>query len=151
MSDIKICIDCKERPVHIYKRSLCQRCYQKLRHKQGPFIKSDHKYCERLRESKENSREIMFIQNYFTHSDWIYQPALFRMNGISYSPDFYDCQKNVWIEVAGSRQAYHQNKLKYNKFVKCFPKLNFEVRTPDGKLLNDKTHGEMWSFQKQAS
>lgn len=57
-----------------------------------------------------------------------------------YSPDFYDGNRNVFIEVIGSRQAYDQNKEKYDLMKKIFPKIKFEIRTPDGALLEIGTN-----------
>ncbi|MCJ7482641.1 MAG: hypothetical protein MUO31_06720 [Thermodesulfovibrionales bacterium] len=79
--------------------------------------------------------EIEFIRSYFTHSNWIYHPANFKVNGSKYMPDFYDGERNVFIEVAGTRQAYYNNRAKYITFAATFPKLQFEIRYPDGVLL----------------
>ena len=89
-------------------------------------------------------REVEFIKNFFSHSDWIHQPAQFRFDGTSYQPDFYDGYRNVFIEVAGTRQAYQQGKEKYDKFRKHYPKIKFEIRLPDGSLLNEESRNKGW-------
>ena len=70
------------------------------------------------------------------HQNWIAQPAQFSLNGLRYTPDFYDGERNVFIEVSNTRQAYSANKHKYELLRKLFPKLGFEVRKPSGELLN---------------
>ena len=59
------------------------------------------------------------------------------MDGEKYSPDFYDGEMNVFIEVVGTRQAYSENKDKYNLLRKYYPKINFEIRLSDGSLLDE--------------
>ena len=130
MSDL--CIKCDERPVFIKKRQLCSRCYQRA---YLGLIKKEKTWEPVSRVGKADRRirrEMEFVKNYFIHKNWIHQPGLFRLNGENYSPDFYDGERNVFIEVIGSRQAFHQNKEKYEKMRIFFPKINFEVRTPDG-------------------
>jgi len=130
-----LCIECQDKPIFVKKRGLCSSCYQRFR-------LDEIKGGNRLRNViiPEESREIIFIKNFFTHKNWIHHPAVFRLNGgeEKYYPDFYDIERDVWIEVAGSRQAYHQNKEKYEIFKKTFPTLKFEVRIPTGELLDDK-------------
>jgi len=66
---------------------------------------------------------------------WIYQPALFRLNGYRYTPDFYDGEREVFIEVSGTRQAFYNNREKYRLFIKTFPGIKFEIRRPNGDLI----------------
>ncbi len=127
LPDKGICIRCEIRPVEHLKRQLCASCYRYLRRNNelgGPL-------------DPIVGRELEFADNYFTHSDWLYQPATFKFSGVYYTPDFYDSMRNVFIEVAGSRQAYHANKHKYSLFRKSFPKLLFEIRKPSGTLIDD--------------
>lgn len=134
----KLCRKCHERPIHIKKRKLCNRCYQRDRNEEGPFIdKESQKFCERVMRKHQLSREIEFIKNFFTHTDYIHYPATFRLNGANYSPDFYDGHRNIWIEVSGTRQAYSANREKYKLFRQLFPDLKFEIRKPIGELLNE--------------
>ena len=91
-------------------------------------------------------REVEFIKNFFDHDDFIHQPCHFRLNNIGYSPDFYDGKRNIFIEVAGTRQAYHINKEKYELFKQIFPKLQFEIRKTDGSLLDINNPG--WSREE---
>jgi len=146
MSEENLCVKCEKRPVLVKKRNLCRLCYQRERKKNGPFINpTSHNYAHpQYRENQKISREMAFVKNFFNHSDWIYSPATFKFNGLKYTPDFYDSHRNTFIEVAGSRQAYHQNKNKYASFRKYFPKLNFEIRQPDGSLLNESNDNKLW-------
>ena len=68
---------------------------------------------------------------------------MFRLSNCKYDPDFYDGERNVFIEVAGTGQAYYANLKKYLEFVKIFPKINFEVRKPTGELI-DITQKVSW-------
>jgi len=140
-----LCIECNEKPIAIKKSSLCINCYQRKRlHSLSPKIKTQE-FSTKL--SNAHKREVEFIKNYFTHTDWAYEPALFYLNGYRYTPDFYDRKENSFIEVCGSRQAYHANKDKYELFYKYFPALKLEIRTEDGGLLIEKKHGEKWKDQ----
>ena len=135
----KICIECKDQPVYIKKRQLCSRCYQRKRKEENGFSPGfDGIKCNRTKEKVIHKKELEFVRNYFSHQEWLYQPALFRLESGAYSPDFYDQRENVFIEVAGSRQAYHINKQKYNEFSKTFPEIILEIRTSNGELLNTK-------------
>ena len=131
---MELCINCKERPVYIRKSGLCKKCY-------------NHRYRNSGIKGKNNvqfNSEISFIRNYFNHNEWLYQPATFNMNGISYRPDFYDRKRNVFIEVAGTRQAYHANEHKYQLFNDLFPNIILEIRTVDGELLDLEQWGQVW-------
>ena len=141
----KLCKKCHERPIYNKKRKLCNRCYQRVRVKGGPFInKEDHEFCEVTDRKYRAEREVEFIKNFFTHINYEHHPASFRLDGTTYSPDFYDGERNVWIEVSGTRQAYHNNKEKYKLFRESFPNLNFEIRKPSGELLNEDIHYKNW-------
>ena len=124
------CISCHERPIEIAKWRRCLRCYQSYRKKKG--MKGRDNTKER---TVAYPSEIDFIKSYFTHNNWQYHPAFFRLNGGSYEPDFYDGERNVFIEVAGTRQAFHQNLEKYREFLNTFPMLKFEVRNAKGGLI----------------
>ena len=139
---MELCIECKERPIVNKKRQLCRRCYHKLRNEVGPFLKSEDYYSTiplkpRSEKSHQNFREIEFIKNYFTHNNFIYSPAVFKLKGTTYTPDFYDAKTNTFIEVSGTRQAYSANKDKYQKFRDLYPKLNYEIRNSDGEIIDE--------------
>lgn len=134
----ELCSECREEPIINKKRQLGSRCYQRLRATYGYQLKGgEHRQpVSAITLVKyRNQREMKFIKNYFKHNNWQYEPATFRLNGEKYNPDFYDGERNVFIEVVGSRQAYDQNKAKYALMKKLFPKIEFEIRTPDGALL----------------
>ena len=91
----------------------------------------------------------MFIKNYFTHAEWIYQPACFHLGNSNYTPDFYDQKRNVFIEVSGTKQAYHDNKIKYEKFKEMFPGVKFEIRYTDGEMIEKNIDGNIsWEKNK---
>ena len=118
-------------------RGLCAKCYTKARR--------DSAGTARVGKSAV-TREVEFIKNYFTHTNWVHHPGIFRMGGQCYAPDFYDSERNVFIEVAGTKQAYHANKVKYDMMNKYFPGIPFEVRQSTGALIES---GETihWGFQ----
>lgn len=95
-----------------------------------------------------NYGEINFIKNFFNHNNWKYQPvAFYFLDGTKYTPDFYDVERNTFIEVAATRQAYHINRAKYLLMKIEFPKINFEVRDPFGKMVEEANYGDKWEFQ----
>jgi len=133
-----LCTACNKRPIENLKRRLCMKCYQQLRKKGKiiPGVRARH-----ILQKEESIREMQFIKSYFTHQDWIYEPATFRVNDLKYTPDFYDMVRNMFIEVAGTRQAFHANKHKYGIIKECFPLIGFEIRLPNGNLLSTDENG----------
>jgi len=130
---MELCISCKVKPIQNKKRKLCLSCYQKLR------ITED---CSPKMITKSVFKKIIykaemeFIKNFFTNNNkWIYEPVNFKLGDCSYTPDFYDSNRNVFIEVVGTRQAYSENKEKYKKLVELFPKIKFEIRNEKGELI----------------
>lgn len=91
-----------------------------------------------------NPREVEFVKNYFTHKNWIHHPATFNLNYTAYTPDFYDGENNVFIEMVGTRQAYHRNKDKYISFEKVFPLIKLEIRKTNGEPLKIKNNYISW-------
>lgn len=120
-----ICIKCKVKPIYVKKRKLCLKCYGQVRHIE---------YKERVGRKILYHSEVEFIKNYFTHNNWVYQPAIFRLNGVNYEPDFYDGERNVFIEVSGTKQAFQANFDKYKLFIKTYPLIKFEIRDIYGEL-----------------
>ena len=123
---------CKKKPIYIQKRGLCQGCSSKF-------------YNERYRQTGNrmakywevrHGNEVEFVKNFFTHKNWIYHPAIFRLDGKNYEPDFYDGERNMFIEVTGTHQAFNSNKQKYKQFIKTYPLVNFEMRYNTGELLS---------------
>lgn len=127
MSSKEKCISCGKRPIDIKKWRRCTLCYQIYRRTPG--------FADNRTHPKHHS-EMEFVKNFFAHQNWIYQPGMFRFNGGSYQPDFYDGERNIFIEVAGTRQAFYTNLEKYREFVKTFPKINFEIRQVNGDLID---------------
>ena len=148
---MKKCTECKTNPIYNKKRGLCSKCYQRWRRRNQTFSP-----IQKFRQYESSGvsrvqREIEFIKNFFTHKNYIHQPAFFRLNGFGYSPDFYDGARNVFIEVVGSRQAYHQNKEKYVLFRKLFSGITLELRRHDGSLLNENSYRKKWLFDKDST
>lgn len=140
-----VCSICYKRPVRIKKWGLCARCYQK-------------RYMDRSLKIQINSnleemtkKEMAFVKNYFSdRTDWDYAPATFKLNGYGkYTPDFYDRYTHCFIEVAGTRQAFFENKKKYFEFVKTFPEIKFQVMTSDGSIVDftlDRQPKGTWNY-----
>lgn len=139
-----LCIKCKTQPVHIKKRGLCKRCYEAWKRKHGPVFTPQNSPKSTITLKKiRHSSELEFVKNYFGHKNWLYECTQFKANGTSYTPDFYDGERNVFIELVGSRQGFHERKEKIEWFKKTFPKIPLEVRTPDGALIIDEPSGRI--------
>lgn len=77
--------------------------------------------------------------------DHIYLPGsrFFKLSsGEKYTPDFYLPKRRIYVEVVGSRQAYHSNKKKYELFQRDFPTLKIIFVTMDGKTFTASTRKE---------
>jgi len=134
---LELCIECKKRLIVIKSRKLCRGCYQALR-RNNNLYNPEKALTRSTQQHVKAKREIEFIKNHFKHTDWLHEPAMFYLEDNSkYTPDFYDQRENIFIEVIGSRQAYHANKHKYKTLRKLYPMINFEIRTTDGELLNE--------------
>jgi len=144
MSD-NLCRECHKEEVLIKKHQLCATCYGRL-YRAGKLksVKSKIGLPPNKKElhqitivKQEREGEFLFVRNFFNHDNWLHQPALFHFDGKSYRPDFYDVERNMWIEVSRTRQAYFANKEKYQLFREHYPLLNFEIRTPTGEILDE--------------
>lgn len=69
---------------------------------------------------------------------FIYQPAKFNVNSISYTPDFYIPEERTFYEVAGTRQAHSRNRKQIKLIKKVYPFIRIKVVNPDGS--NYKSH-----------
>jgi hypothetical protein len=121
------CMQCRLREV--YAKGLCKYCYSEA-------------YRQAKRQSPVYSSEMEFVRNYFTHKNWVSQPAKFRLKfmGVdlkTYTPDFYDGETGVFIEVSSCSTAYWQGKATYDAFRKSYPTLTLEVRDIDGNLCEE--------------
>ena len=85
-----------------------------------------------------NKNERIFAQNFFDHDEWECQPSKLDLGGFTYRPDFYDRRRGIYIEVAGTRQAFLHNIAKYYKMVEVYGAEKFEIRNPDGDLISLK-------------
>jgi len=131
-----LCSVCGEAPVQIKKHRLCLYCYYRSR--RGITVPGKA-------NKGMNAKEALFAKTFFKAEDeWIFHPATFRINGANYTPDFYDKNRGVFIEVAGSRQAFCFNRLKYEKFMEVYPDIRFEVRNTQGRLIDIKPGRISW-------
>lgn len=95
-----------------------------------------------------NEREAVFAHTFFEHDQWEYEARVFRLSPhCSYTPDFYDAKRDVYIEVVGSRQAYNQNKVKYDFFQTQYPELKFELRRPDGEIFINRKRMNLYCHE----
>ena len=133
---IPMCSNCGVKPVLIKKRGLCSGCYQ--RYRKGMAVTSS----PLINKNPRHDREKWFVEKFFDHDKWEYEPIAFLLpDGTRFTPDFYDMGRNVFIEVAGTRQAYEYNRGKYNQFYKTYPNIPFEIRLPNGELLKHSPTG----------
>lgn len=59
---------------------------------------------------------------------YIHHPCCFHLpSGKRYTPDFYCMEDNVFIELVCTRQAFHQNKHKYDEMNHCYPEVTFQI------------------------
>lgn len=136
---MELCIECRERPIDIKKRKLCNRCFSRLRVR---GVLSDLNSLDNT--PVYHIAEMDFVKNYFKHSNWTYQAVTFRLDNTTYKPDFYDGDANVFIEVVGTKQAFSANKQKYTDMRKLYPKIKFEIRLSNGELFREGV-----SFERQ--
>lgn len=81
-----------------------------------------------------HAREREFALAHFAHDDWDCQPRAFELSdGTKYYPDFRDNKTGEFIEVIGSRQAFHKNKKKYLAFMAEYPSVRFSFYLHTGK------------------
>jgi hypothetical protein len=117
-----LCSRCNRRPASLKKLVLCETCYgYKRRHKE---------ILIKRQISHPNHRKNPFqaeIEFALKHPNFIYQPATFRFGVYKYSPDFYDKVRNIFYEVIGTRQAFHQSKNKIKLFHEFFPYIQLRI------------------------
>lgn len=63
---------------------------------------------------------------------FIFHPRIEVLSSINYTPDFFVLQNNTYYEVIGTRQAYHQNKIKINLAEVL---VNLKIVKPNGTLF----------------
>lgn len=132
-----LCGKCGKKPIFVKKRKLCKVCYQRQQIKEGGFganSKKDVTY----------KAEIEFIKTYFAHTNWFYRPTIFQTKTFRFVPAFYDGERNVFIAIAGTRQTFSNNKLKYRTFVRIFSKIKFEVRRADSTVIDINDDRQVW-------
>ena len=93
-----------------------------------------------MKQFIRNERERHFASVYFDHDNWTSQPKFFRLsNGTRYTPDFYDKEKDEYIEVVGTRSAYYQGRAKYALFQETYPELTLKILSYKGTPFKSKT------------
>lgn len=141
-----ICSKCNnEKEIYNKKRNLCAKCYRIWYASQPAKNNGNNVGKETPINADIIENEMKFIINFFKHTNWTRYPATFRISDDNYTPDFYDGERNAFIEVAGTRQAYHANKHKYEKFRRIYPKILFEIRKVNGSLLDEETDTIDWN------
>lgn len=89
----------------------------------------------------KNVNERFFAENFFKHDKWVSQPKPIDLGEYTYRPDFYDEERDMYIEVVGTKQAFYQNKFKYLKTIKIIGSEKFEIRDIAGRIINiSETH-----------
>lgn len=82
-----------------------------------------------------HKRERQFAEAFFDHDDWEYQPGPYLLStGSKYTPDFLDKRRNCLIEVVGTKQAYSNNRFKYEFAIKQHG-MELEFRLPNGDIM----------------
>jgi hypothetical protein len=132
-----MCIQCGE--AEVVKRGLCNPCYGRVYRQAG---------------APSRYSEIEFVKNYFTHTNWLAQPARFRLSPLgvklkTYTPDFYDGETGVFIEVSSNRDAYFLQKASYDAFRGLYPTLKLEVRSVTGELCEGEFLDDPESQEKK--
>lgn len=76
-----------------------------------------------------HKREQVFLDTIADkNKTYTYQPRWFYFaDGSKYMPDFYCKEDDTYIEIVGTRQAYHQNRHKYLKMESEYPHTKFQV------------------------
>ena len=129
------CTNCGDVVIYNAKRKLCRKCYSKF---YNSYRKGDQRtHILEIEKTVLHERELDFINSYFKHTNWVYSPASYHLPLGNYSPDFYDGETNTFIEVVGSRQAYHANKEMYVQFREKFPEIRFEIRKVGGDVVDE--------------
>jgi len=115
------------------KKQLCSCSYRNCFGGGGLFIEGIMGNPLMGHKREQSFAEYLRLQG----TNFIYPAPLLRISGkikynkgIRYKPDFYLPDTNEYIEVVGSRQAYHSNKKKITQFQQFF---DIHYRRPDGK------------------
>ena len=62
---------------------------------------------------------------------------LFKLNGVSFTPNFRLVGTNEYVVVVGTRQAFFANRTKYQMFRAQYPEIILHIVKPDGSLLRE--------------
>lgn len=132
-----LCLECADIAT-IKSLTLCTACYSKKKYHERmaihrKTIESKISLSDRTIKKIKHRAEIKFAQ---MNSSLIYQPATFHLPKFSYTPDFYDPLNDIFYEVVGTRQAFHQSKMKLKELNKFFPNIKLLIVNPDGTFFN---------------
>jgi len=137
-----VCVSCGKKPAIVKKTGECRLCYQKEYAKingERVFKRTfDTKTDPRTDSKIQNRAEIQFALN---NNGLLHHPVCFHLGEGKYLPDFYDPERNVFYEVIGSRQRFHQITPKLEMFRKIFPWINLIVCCADGSPYPPKEEG----------
>lgn len=100
-----------------------------------------------------HERERQFVEKYFDHDEWVYEPITFNIGEtkrIRYTPDFYDKKNDAYIEVVGTRQAFYANNAKYQLFREAYPHIKLLVLDVDGNPFEIKKKRETAARKRRA-
>lgn len=126
--NLKRCRKCQSEKIQIKKRCLCRKCNQKYMNLREKFIV--------IKSERE------FYKNYPEPKNLIYHNTRFGFNNFTYEPDFYDFERDVFIEVFSTFEIYKQYKHRTKLFKKYFPNILIEFRYPNGLVIPES----IWDF-----
>jgi len=121
--DGNLCVSCQENPIHIAKSGLCKKCYSRARR---TSIKSGQH--GKVGMVCINPAQLRYASE-FLDKGWVYRPATFCTAVGNYSPDFWCPRRKAFVEVATTRQNYHQQKPRYISFRDLYPGIPLLVVT----------------------
>ena len=150
----ELCIKCGKEPIHIKKRGLGRKCYNAL-------VRTLRRAHTSLKSTGcddgviEFERHLQFAAAFLGTRPFLYRPARFRLGGSrSHTPSFYDVERDTWVDVVCTRQAYHIAKGHYEALRLRYPHLKFELRRPDGSVYGGgdepADHAEVETLQGAA-
>lgn len=79
---------------------------------------------------------------------YVLQPKRFSLKSSTYTPDFFLPETKTYVELVGTRQAYHANKRKYKEFMKMYPDVKFEIVTKNGKPYRTKKQASLLTLDE---
>ena len=79
----------------------------------------------------------------------LYESQCFYLSdGTRYTPDFHCPKEDIYYELVGTRQAWHQSKRKLELFKKDYPDINFKIIFKYGKKLIKRSYTNNLGIKK---